>query len=112
MGGPAMASHGGGGDVIRHGSCSGSATWKLKASPDDGRIEVEGQVDSNVNGQNWHWRILHNGNVAARGSATTKAPSGSFEVRRLLVNARGTDAIGWRARNMASGQTCRGSLKL
>ncbi len=98
-------------DVIRRGPCSGSADWKLKASPENGRIEVEGEVDSNVNGQTWRWRILHNGAISARGTATTTAPSGSFEVRRLVVNAAGTDSIGWRARHVASGQTCRGHLQ-
>ena len=98
-------------DVIREGNCSGAADWKLKASPENGRIEVEGEVDSNRNGQTWRWRILHNGNVSARGTSTTKAPSGSFEARRLVVNAAGADRIGWRARNAATGQTCRGSLR-
>ncbi len=98
-------------DVIRRGPCSGAADWKLKASPENGRIEVEGEVDSNVNGQTWRWRILHNGASSARGTATTTAPSGSFEVRRLVVNAAGTDPIGWRARHVASGQTCRGHLQ-
>lgn len=98
-------------DVIRRGPCSGSADWKLKASPENGRIEVEGEVDSNVNGQTWRWRILHNGAISARGTATTTAPSGSFEVRRLVVNAAGTHSIGWRARDVASGQTCRGHLQ-
>lgn len=109
MGSPAMAS---GDDIVRSGSCSGTASWKLKAGPDDGRIEVEGEVDANVNGRVWRWRILHNGHLAAHGKATTQAPSGSFEVRRLLVNADGKDRIGWRARNVASGQVCRGSLRL
>ena len=105
---PALAKDG---DVTHQGSCSGSASWKLKASPEDHRIEVEGEVDVNRNGQAWHWRILHNGNVSARGNATTHAPSGSFSVRRLLVNAAGTDTIGWRAHNMNTGQTCRGHLR-
>jgi hypothetical protein len=105
---PAMANDD---DVIREGNCSGAADWKLKASPENGRIEVEGEVDSNRNGQTWRWRILHNGNVSARGTSTTKAPSGSFEARRLVVNAAGADRIGWRARNAATGQTCRGSLR-
>ena len=52
-------------DVIRRGNCSGATDWKLKASPEDGRIEVEGEVDSNRNGQTWTWRIRHNGGVAA-----------------------------------------------
>jgi hypothetical protein len=105
--GPAMANDD---DVIRRGSCSGSSDWKLKASPEDGRIEVEGEVDSNKVGQTWRWRILHNGEVSARGKKTTKAPSGSFEVRRLLVDLRGDDGIGWRARNPKSGEVCRGRL--
>ncbi|MBA2532469.1 MAG: hypothetical protein H0V23_10265 [Nocardioidaceae bacterium] len=99
------------GDVIREGQCSGASDWKLKASPENGRIEVEGEVDSNRNGQTWNWRIRHNGNVSARGTATTQAPSGSFEVRRVLGNAAGTDSSGWRATNPRSGEVCRGSLK-
>jgi len=98
------------GDVIRRGNCSGTADWKLKASPENGRIEVEGEVDSNRVGQTWNWRILHNGDLSARGTKVTVAPSGSFEVRRVVVNAKGEDRIGWRARNVNSGQVCRGSL--
>ncbi|MGI8887578.1 MAG: hypothetical protein ACR2GB_01180 [Nocardioidaceae bacterium] len=98
-------------DVIHRGGWSGSSDWKLKASPEDGRIEVEGEVDSNVKGQTWRWRILHDGGVSARGQATTVAPSGSFEVRRTVVNAAGTDRIGWRARNRATGGFCRGSVR-
>ena len=107
---PAAAASANDDDVIKRGSCSGSSDWKLKASPEDGRIEVEGEVDSNQVGQTWRWRILHNGEVTARGTAQTTAPSGSFEVRRVLVNAPGTDRIGWRARNPQTGETCRGSL--
>ena len=37
--------------VIRSGGCdNSSATWKLKAQSDDGRIEVEFEVDSNRGG--------------------------------------------------------------
>jgi hypothetical protein len=105
---PAVAGHD---EVIRRGNCSGNADWKLKAKSDDGRIEVEGEVDVNRNGQTWRWRILHNGNVSLRGTARTHAPSGSFSIERRIINARGTDTIGWRARNPASGQVCRGSLR-
>jgi len=97
-------------EVIREGNCSRAADWKLKVKADDGRLEVEGEVDSNVNGQDWRWRILHNGNVAARGTSTTHAPSGSFEVERRVGNAAGQDRIGWRATNPSSGETCRGGL--
>ena len=97
-------------DVIRRGSCSGASDWKLKASPEDGRIEVEGEVDTNVNGQNWRWRILHDGDVTARGTATTVGPSGSFDVERRVVNSPGADSIGWRAVNPATGERCSGHL--
>ena len=107
---PAASAEAKDGDVIKRGSCSGSADWKLKASPEDGRIEVEGEVDSNKNGQTWSWRIKHNGSVSASGSKTTKAPSGSFTVRRVLVNLKGADDIVFRARHAKSGQVCRGAL--
>jgi hypothetical protein len=99
-------------DVIRRGSCSGATHWKVKAGPDDGRIEVEGEVDSNRNGQSWRWRMVHNGSVSARGTRVTTAPSGSFEVRRLLVNVAGQDTIVFRARNVRSGEICRGTVRI
>jgi hypothetical protein len=105
--GPALANDA---DVIRRGNCSRNSDWKLKASPEDGRIEVEGEVDSNVGGQTWKWKMLHNGKVSARGSATTGGRSGSFDVRRLMVNLKGEDKIGWRAKNPNSGEVCRGNL--
>ena len=36
-----------GDDVVRRGSCTGSTDWKLKVGADDGRLEVEGEIDSN-----------------------------------------------------------------
>ena len=102
----------GDGDVVRRGSCTGHTDWKLKAKHDDGRLEVEGEVDSNRNGQNWRWRMVHNGSVSARGWATTHAPSGSFEVERRMVNLGGTDKIVFRARNPRTGEVCRGVVRI
>jgi hypothetical protein len=95
-------------DVIRRGSCSAGTDWKVKASPQDGRIEVEAEVDSNQNGQTWRWRLRHNGSLSAKGTATTSGPSGSFEVRRVIVDAAGTDHIVFRARNPKTDEVCRG----
>ncbi len=105
---PAVAKDG---DVIRRGNCSGSTDWKLKASPEDGRIEVEGEIDSNKNGQSWNWKLKHNGALSAKGSATTKAPSGSFSVRRVMVDISGTDTFVFVATNPANGETCRGTVQ-
>ena len=99
----------GGGDddrVITTGSCSAGADWKLKVKTDDGRLEVEGEVDSNRAGQTWAWSLRHNGSLSARGTATTTARSGSFDVERKIVDLAGTDRVVFRA--TYAGQTCRG----
>jgi len=106
---PAMASHGGGGgDVRTSGGCSGSAHWKLKAKPDDGRIEVEGEIDSNKAGQVWTWKLKHNGSVSAKGTKKTGGASGSFEVDRRMANLAGKDHFVFRAEHR--GQVCRGTI--
>jgi hypothetical protein len=93
-------------DVIRSGRCSGNTSWKIKAGPEDGRIEVESQVDSNKAGQTWNWRLVHNGSISAQGSSTTQSPSGSFSVRRLVLNLSGPDYLKFRAANPRSGELC------
>lgn len=96
-------------DVIRRGSCSGASDWKLKLSPQDGKIEVEYEVDSNRVGQTWRVRIFKNGNRIFLGTRVTKAPSGSFTVRVVTPNPAGTDAFRARAVNLANGETCVGT---
>jgi hypothetical protein len=109
--GPAL---GGGGnpEVIKRGSCSGAADWKLKAKLDDGRIETEFEVDQNVNGREWRVIIRQNGVKRFDGVRTTHAPSGSFEVRRLLDNKAGEDRILAKAFALGSDQVCRGALTI
>lgn len=99
-------------DVIRTGACSGSADWKLKAGKDNGKIEVEFEVDSNRVGQSWRVKIRDNGNLRLRATYTTQAPSGSFSAERRIANLAGSDHIVARARNLASGQVCQGSLTI
>ncbi len=101
---PAMAKDG---DVIRRGSCSGASDWKLKLSPEDGRIEVEYEVDSNRVGQTWRVRIVREGTVLFNGSRTTRGASGSFEVRIVARNTAGDDMFNARATH--GSETCRGS---
>ena len=96
------------GDVIRRGACTVRSDWKLKLSPEDGRIEVEFEVDQNRNGQRWVVKLKRNGNLFYRGSHTTQPPSGSFVVRRVTRNSAGADRIVARARNVNSGEVCRG----
>lgn len=104
---PAFA---GGGDdrVIKTGSCSGSADWKLKVKTDNSKLEVEGEVDSNKSGQAWAWKIKDNGSVVASGTSTTGGPSGSFRVERRIADQPGTDRVVFKAKY--AGQTCRGVI--
>jgi hypothetical protein len=103
---PAMA---GSGDVVRRGPCTGSTDWKLKLSPQDGRIEVEYEVDSNHVGQTWKVKILKDGDRIFRGRRTTKAPSGSFEVRTVTSDPAGSDTFRARATNPRTDEVCVGS---
>jgi hypothetical protein len=109
---PATASHGGSSAVRSHGGCGGAAVWKLKAKPDNGKIQLEAEVDSNHAGQVWSWKIKHNGNTAAKGSSTTRGASGSFTVNRRTSNKAGTDHFVFRAVRRATGDVCRGTVSL
>ena len=103
---------GGGTEIVKRGSCSGSATWKLKAKMDNGLIETEFEVDQNVVGKDWRVVIRQNGVKRFSGIKTTKAPSGSFIVRRRLDDKAGSDRIVGKATALATGQTCRGELSI
>lgn len=97
-------------DVIRRGACTGRSDWKLKVGPEDGRLEVEFEVDSNVNGQTWGVRIFQDGERIFRGRRVTRPPSGSFEVEIRTANNSGTDRFRGRAVNPNTGEVCAGTL--
>lgn len=103
----APASHGG--DAVRaSGGCDGSAVWKLKAKHDNGAIEVEYEVDSNVAGQVWKVRLKDNGDRFFAGRRPRAGASGSFTVHDTTANRAGDDVI--RARAVYGDQVCRGKL--
>ena len=104
------AKHGNG--VQKSGKCSAASTWKLKAKPDNGKLEVEFEVDQNVSGDTWNVRLKDNGMVFFKGTRVTQPPSGSFEVRRRTDNLDGTDMITARAANQSTGEVCRGALSI
>jgi hypothetical protein len=108
---PAFAAQAKGG-VEKSGSCTAASTWKLKASPDNGRIEVGFEVDSNIVGQKWSVTLKDNGSTVWSGTATTKAPSGSFEVNKVISDKAGSDKIQGTASNAATGETCKGTVTL
>ena len=111
---PAAQAGGGGGSdgTITRGSCSGRTDWKLKVKPDNGRLELEFEVDSNVNGQSWNVRVKQNVNRIFAGTRVTQGPSGSFELKRRPNDAAGTDRFVARATNPSTGETCAGQVSI
>lgn len=98
---PALAKDG---DVLARGTCTGATAAKLKLSPENGRIEVEFEVDQNRNGVRWNVVLTRNGTKVAQLVRVTRGPSGSFTARRVLGNAAGADVI--RATASRSGERC------
>jgi hypothetical protein len=105
---PAGFASAGQNDVIREGSCSDSSDWKLKVSPEDGRLEVEFDVDQNITGDRWRVRVRHDGDLVFRGTRTTRGASGSFEVRIVEDEAAGVDNFRAKARNLSTDEVCVG----
>jgi hypothetical protein len=99
-------------EVRVNGTCTGPSTSKLKLHPDDGRLETEFEVDQNRVGQRWRVVLTRNGKVAARTVRRTKAPSGSFELRRMLRDGAGRDRVIAQARNLRTGERCRASAAM
>lgn len=98
-----------GGDAVEaRGTCGAGVSWKLKAKHDDGRIEVEYEVDSNRVGQLWTVSLTDNTVRVFSGQRRTVAPSGSFTVRLLTTDRAGADVI--RSRASFGGLTCTGAI--
>jgi hypothetical protein len=83
--------------VERRGFCTNGARWDIRAESDDGRIEVDAEIDTSRTGRRWTWVLKHNGSVSARGTSRTRPPSGSFEVERYSIDLSGTDTFRFRA---------------
>jgi len=102
-----------GDDEIRQaGQCTGGTTSKIKVKPDDGRLEVEFEVDQNRTGDRWKVKIKDNGDVAFKGSAVTRGPSGSFSIEKKIPNKSGTDSIAASARNTDGGERCAAKVSI
>jgi hypothetical protein len=113
LGASGAQASGGSPGVRASGVCSASSsTWRLTAKPDDGKVEVGFEVDSNQAGQTWAVRVTDNATQVFAGSRRTVAPSGSFTVDLRTTNRAGTDTIRSRATDAATGQVCSGKVVL
>jgi len=92
------------GDKLVRGTCTGASSAKMKLSREDGRIEVELEVDQDRVGRTWGVVLRHNGVVVRRLTRVTRAPSGSFEARIVVRNRAGVDRLA--ATATRRGETC------
>lgn len=107
---PGAEAKGGGVRVRTSGACTASTDWKLKTKQDDGKLEVEFEVDANRRGQVWTVTLADNGTTFWSGKRKTHGRSGSFEVEKRTANRVGSDTITAFAINAKTGETCSGSL--
>ena len=99
-------------DVRVAGTCTLSSSAKLKLSPEDGRVEVEFEVDENRNGKKWGVTMKRNGTRVVSRSAVTRAPSGSFEARAVIAAGSPRTTVTAVARRAATGEVCRATATL
>jgi hypothetical protein len=112
----ALADHGGGNrgrphDVRVRGTCGKGATARLRLRERGGRIDVAFEVEHTRAHRTWKVVIVRDGLIAWRGSARTRAPSGSFSVERRIANFSGADRVTARAGG-PRGLTCTASAIL
>ena len=103
---PAASAKGGKHPAISvRGVCTQQSTSKLKLAREDRGTEIEFQVDQNRNGVPWKITLRRNGNRVASFTATTRAPSGSFEIHRVIARRTSSDRL--TAVATRSGEACR-----
>ena len=95
--------------VARHGSCSGQADWKLKVAPENGRLQVEFEVQHATPGDHWQVRIKENGSPLLSIGKVVRA-DGSFDVKHRANNTTGPDRFVAKATDALSRETCVGTV--
>ena len=95
--------------ATRNSTCSLRSLSNLQVQREDnGKLSVDFGVDmvSHASGVKWTYRVVDNGSVVMRGTASTIA-DGSFSVTQAITPLTGTNHILATAKNAATGETCR-----
>lgn len=95
--------------VSAEGACTAASDWKLTANPNDGFLQVTYEVDSDIEGQVWQYRLIDNGTVFLSGSIQTRG-GGSFDIDAQYFDLAGIDRVVGQARNAATGEICNGRV--
>ena len=96
------------GDGVRvAGTCSDTSTSKLKIKHDNGRLQVEFEVDQNRNAVPWTVELRKDGRLVFQGTRLTAAPSGSFSLERRIAGTTGII----KARATRNGEVCSANMQ-
>jgi hypothetical protein len=85
------------GEVRVAGICGNGASSKLRLKTSDDGIELRFELDYSRAAVVWRVVIVHERRIAWKGAPRTTRPYGSFEVRRMLRDLPGADAVTARA---------------
>lgn len=97
-------------DAEKRGGCSaGNTRYDFEVDRDDGRYEINFEVDSNVRGQQWRVRLFESGNRYYSRVLTTDR-EGEVEAERDRSFSPGPDAFRARAVNLGNGVVCKARI--
>ena len=96
------------GDIRAGGVCTKGSTSKIKLSEEDGRIEVEFEVDQNRNGVRLERSAFPERLSDCPSDARHAWPERLVRAQRVAPNTAGTDSFRARA-TRASGEVCTGT---
>ena len=92
------------------GTCSGSARWSLDLEKEFGVIDINFEIDAATPGEKWNVVLERNGSRVLKVSQVADL-EGEVDVNHMVRDRAGSDRISVAATS-ASGQTCRGSLRI
>jgi hypothetical protein len=97
--------------VRRRGECTGGPSeWELIVRRESAsKLRVRWEIDGGAAGQTWQLFISDNGYHVFAGSKTSK-DGGEVRVRREIDDRAGDDLIKATGVNLATGESCGGSL--
>ncbi len=93
------------------GRCSARSTWDLNLEKENGRIDIDVEIDSPTAGQRWTIKVTHEGRTVVNRTRTTDR-DGEVEVSKHVPNTRGKDKVTFRATNRTTGEVCRATLSI
>lgn len=92
------------------GTCSAGARWDLSLEREFGVIDIDFEIDAATPGEKWTVKITRNGSKVLRVSQVADA-EGEIDVNHIVRDRAGRDRISVSATS-ASGQSCRGKLRI